>query len=272
MTFEEFKSLPKMKFKDNVHLTCDYCNNHHLKTYRNLRINFVRNPNSKNYCCRECANLGRRVTLGMYICKNCQISYKGHKDLRCQNTFCSHKCATIFNNKARNLTRIHKTRKKYPRIKRKLKQENIECKNCQTEFTRKGVAKYCTECHKIALQRAGCRSAEVQSQTRRSKNEMLFAELCSQKFSIETNKPIFNGWDADVIIPEKKVAVLWNGKWHYSQISKSRSLLQIQNRDRIKLQEIENAGYTPYIVKDMGKHDPIFVNSEFEKFCEWLTI
>ncbi len=38
------------------------------------------------------------------------------------------------------------------------------------------------------------------------------------------------------------------------------------NRDKIKIKEIINCGYTPYIIKDMGKYDPKFVEEEFNKF------
>ena len=82
---------------------------------------------------------------------------------------------------------------------------------------------------------------------------------------MKCNEPIFNGWDADIIIEDLKVAVLWNGKWHYEKVTRSHSLEQVQNRDKIKLKEIESAGYTPYVIKDMGKADPIFVRMEFEK-------
>ena len=86
---------------------------------------------------------------------------------------------------------------------------------------------------------------------------------------VEHNKPIFNGWDADVIIHDIKVAVLWNGRWHYEQIKKSQSVAQVQNRDKIKIGEIERAGYTPYVIKDMGKASEKKVNTEFETFLNW---
>lgn len=114
-----------------------------------------------------------------------------------------------------------------------------------------------------------CRSGGKHSaaaRVKRSKNEILFAELCEERFSdVKCNEPIFNGWDADIIIEDLKVAVLWNGKWHYEKVTRSHSLEQVQNRDKIKLKEIESAGYTPYVIKDMGKADPIFVRMEFEK-------
>lgn len=108
---------------------------------------------------------------------------------------------------------------------------------------------------------------------RRSKNEIYFAKLCKEYFkNVKTNEKIFNGWDADVIIEDIKTAVLWNGRWHYEKIMEGHSLEQVQNRDRIKLNEIKKAGYTPYIIKDMGKHDPDFVKEKFEEFLKSTSI
>lgn len=108
--------------------------------------------------------------------------------------------------------------------------------------------------------------ASATRQSRRSKNEVYFSELCAKEFKITTNEPYFDGWDADVIIHSEKVAILWNGKWHYNQISKTQSLKQVQTRDKIKLSVIEKYGYTPYIIKDMGKYNRKFVEQEFEIF------
>jgi len=106
----------------------------------------------------------------------------------------------------------------------------------------------------------------VKSQSRRSKNEIYFSELCKSYFEhVLCNAPIFNGWDADVILSQHKIAILWNGKWHYEKLTKQHSLSQVQTRDNIKLDEIKNAGYTPYIIKDDGKYNRKFVDDEFEK-------
>lgn len=147
------------------------------------------------------------------------------------------------------------------------------CKYCGKTFkTIKKNKKTCSdECAKIlknlGARKGGLISVGVQSKERRSKNEKLFSEMCMKDFSeVLTNEPIFNGWDADVILPKQKIAILWNGKWHYEQIKKGSSLSQIQNRDKIKIKEITKMGYTPYVIKDMGKYNPEFVKSEYEKF------
>lgn len=108
----------------------------------------------------------------------------------------------------------------------------------------------------------------VALQNLRSKNEIAFCQLCEQYFGKENvlhNAVMFNGWDADVIIPDLRVAILWNGPWHYIEISKTQKLKQVQNRDRIKLREIINCGYRPYIIEDV-KREKNKVEKEFETF------
>ena len=63
---------------------------------------------------------------------------------------------------------------------------------------------------------------------------------------------------------------MWNGKWHYEKITKKHSVEQVQNRDKIKLDEIKNLGYDSYIIKDLGSFDKKFVEDEFIKFNKWL--
>lgn len=96
-------------------------------------------------------------------------------------------------------------------------------------------------------------------------------KLCEEYFNnVKHNECIFNGWDADIIIEDIKFAVLWNGPWHYKQITKSHSVKQIQNRDKIKINEIKECGWTPYIIKDMGKANKKFVKEKFDEFLKYL--
>lgn len=152
------------------------------------------------------------------------------------------------------------------------------CKKCGKEIYRRPSKKYknvfCSQsCRskyymfgEVASEN-GRRSAFLMSELRRSKNEIMFASLCKEKFNnVLLNKPIFNGWDADVILPDKKIAILWNGKWHYEKITKKHSLKQVKQRDRLKIKEIKICGYEPYIIKDMGKYNPHFVKNQFDIF------
>jgi hypothetical protein len=136
----------------------------------------------------------------------------------------------------------------------------IDCGiNLSIESTR---AKFCVICR------------SKRSQIRRSKNEILFAELCKKHFNnVECNIPMFNGWDADVIFPDLKIAVLWDRQWHFSEIKikSNHSPAQMKNRDKFKRENIEKLGYTHYTVKDPAKYNPKFVETEFEKFIKFTS-
>lgn len=123
----------------------------------------------------------------------------------------------------------------------------------------------------LALHNGGCKGIQHQGDLRCSKNEIEFCKLCEEYFdNVKHNESIFNGWDADIIIEDIKFAVLWNGPWHYKQITKSHSVKQTQNRDKIKVKEIEECGWTPYIIKDMGKANKDFVKEKFDEFLKYL--
>ena len=63
-----------------------------------------------------------------------------------------------------------------------------------------------------------------------------------------------------------------NGPWHYKKITAKHSVEQVQNRDRIKIKEIERFGYTPYVIRDNGRagalRNDAFVEEQFNLFVE----
>lgn len=151
------------------------------------------------------------------------------------------------------------------------------CSYCGKEFqvtyknrNKKCCSKPCAdEARKLGARKGGLISSKIQSEVRRSKNEILFANLCKNHFeTVLHNEQMFNGWDADVILPDLKIAILWNGKWHYEKIKKGHSVKQVQNRDRIKISEIQKSGYEVYIIQDLGKFNKEFVQKQFEMFLE----
>lgn len=196
--------------------------------------------------------------------------------------FCSRSCANSKEHSDETKSKISKSLRKIENIvdeNNRRKRENIlkKCENCQKSYeTKKQSQKYCSRsCQGQSINTTEkCRKGglkSVYSQNRRSRNEIAFAELCQKEFKkVLLNEPIFNGWDADIIIVDLKVAILWNGIWHYKKITEKHSLLQVQNRDKIKIGEIKKSGYTPYIIKDIGKYSIDKVNSEWDIFNDWL--
>lgn len=218
---------------------------------------------SKYHCDRQ------RIILKNIICKQCGISFK---PIKSRTIFCSRECSA---------PRSEECRKNISKATKQL--QPIKCNFCNIEFIPKlSKRMYCSKQCSINYNKTSVEFIErvkrigriggkisAKSQQRRSKNEICFAELCETYFGkddIQCNTPIFEGWDADVIILSKKIAVLWNGQWHYKQIMKSQSLIQVQTRDKIKYDTIIRCGYTPFIIKDMGKYNKNFVQQEFECF------
>lgn len=215
-------------------------------------------------------------------CKFCKtpLCYKKRR-----NTFCSNSCAAAHNNKGRERTIASREKtkksvlcylKENPPKTNPIPKSKI-CSLCKQDFpiTKKTKRRnYCVGCLKIRRSFAGRVGGRIaaSNRPRRSKNEMLFAKLCAEYFeNVRTNEPIFNGWDADVIIDDIKIAVLWNGVWHYKKVTESHSLIQVQTRDKIKIKEIAKSGFSSYIIKDMGSYNPDFVNKQFNKFIGDVT-
>ncbi len=189
--------------------------------------------------------------------------------------FCSYKCSNIRSHSPETKLLISNSLKK---TKGPKKTYNHICQNCHREFTTKKPSSiFCTRSCATKSKNinglgriAGLSS--IKSQNRRSKNEVLFAEMCVNNFNdVVSNKCIFNGWDADIIIEDIKVAILWNGIWHYKKITNKHSIEQVQNRDRLKIEEIRKCGYEPYIIKDIGKHSIEKVEDEWNIFQKWIS-
>ena len=265
--------------------------------------------NNKKYCSNQCCNKDRSIKGNesqhgkkleyKVICHKCSkefivFEFEKHHPKK-EKYYCSRKCANsrIFS----DLSKLKKSEsnlkffygENYKELKKVKKEKSIKIIKkvkcpCGNEFThtskrehkycsRKCINKYCLTKEKLSeYGRKGGRKS-VLSQNRRSKNEIYFAELCKTKFNnVKLNEQIFNGWDADVILDDYKLAILWDGIWHHKKISEKHSLKQVQNRDRIKIKEILNFGYIPYIINDYGCFDKFFVETEFKKLIDYIAV
>lgn len=261
----------------------------------NQSINLIRRCN----LCKDEFNKIKPVKIGKpSICEKCNIEHDG---LYGSGRFCSSICSRSFSTKEKRAEINKKISETYrSKIESKsflIKNNNLlkfkkiklynnsfyikKCICCNKMYlTFKLKQIYCSQLcsrkssdHSAMGRLGGLKSAKIQSENRRSKNEISFANLCIEYFkNVLTNVNMFNGWDADIIIPELKIAILWNGIWHHKKITKKHSLLQVQNRDKIKIKEIELFGYKPYIIDDLGRNDSDFVNEKFQEFIKFINI
>lgn len=218
-----------------------------------------------------------------HVCEKCgkvMTEYFG------SGRFCSRTCASIRTQTPETKLKIKKTLSETLSTKdveanriSKYEQNPKFCKCCGKKISynnrkRKTCSKECEYKLKIEGGYKGGRQA-AKINVRRSKNEIAFCELCEKYFGEDKvlhNVQMFNGWDADIIIPHLKIAILWNGPWHYRQVTKTHKLKQVQNRDMIKINEIKKYGFEPYIIKDVDNDKKNKVIDEFEKLKRYLNI
>ena len=191
-------------------------------------------------------------------CLICNTILSYHKSNQNIKGYCSRLCsAKTTNHSEETKQKISEgMNRKFQLTGKSLKTKISYCKNCNTEMI--GISKlYCSDkCrkeHLLPLWRENGRIHGLKSATKRSlrsKNEIELYSLLSNNYVCTHNEPFFGGWDADIIIHDLKLAILWNGQWHYSQVMSGHHLLQVQNRDIHKLKLIDQFGYKYIIVKD----------------------
>jgi|FLOH01.1.fsa_nt_gi hypothetical protein len=228
----------------------------------------------------------KRFKVQCHCCKGeIEVEEREKQHPKKEKYFCSRSCANTRKRTEKSKEKTSKSLKGwYKENKPANLPVNIKCEQCSSKFTvnyNKRNQRFCSRsCAAVWANKntdkarlGGLASAQTQSERMRSKNEIHFANFCQKEFeTVLTNEPIFNGWDADVIIEDYKIAVLWNGVWHYKKITEQHSVKQVQNRDRIKIKEIEKAGYIPYVIKDMGSEDETFVKQKFQELISFLGI
>lgn len=188
----------------------------------------------------------------IYSCNFCNTTFT--KKRGSTGKYCSKSCAAKANNALRPKGHPSRTTPNSKRGKTKSKSPNYTkiswCKICNTLIINSKRVTCSDKCKYVAFQNGGKQSAS--QQISRSKNEILLYDLCKNYFkSVRHNIPLVDGWDADIIIDDHKIAILWNGVWHYKQMPhKNHSLLQVQTRDRIKINKLSNVGWNVLIFEE----------------------
>ena len=191
------------------------------------------------------------------------------------NHFCSQSCSAKKSNTNRivsEATRAKTSASLKARLT-KAKDHSKACLECNKIFTHRRRKTCSDECNSKCRSKnakvngaIGGRASQA-SQPRRSKGEVLFFTLCSNYFGedeVLSNAQVFidkngNYWDSDIVIPKCRLALCYNGIWHYQQIGKKHNLKQVQSRDLIKKSIISDNGYIQYIIKDTSKFNEEFV-------------
>lgn len=204
------------------------------------------------------------------LCENCKkpLSYN-----RKNNKFCSNSCSAKFNNiKQSSLTKQKKSFKMSSNyfgmeVSGEFCPVKIDnCKWCKELFVKRNKEKYCSsKCRSLFRKDLVSKLPQetkdkmrlrllkgVASRCIRSKDEISLYNLCYNEFqNVTHNTQIIDGWDADILLHDYKIAILWNGPWHYKEMPLSNhSLKQVQTRDKIKIKKFTEIGWQVLIYED----------------------
>jgi hypothetical protein len=206
------------------------------------------------FCSRSCtAKYGNsiRVRKPKLFDKSC---LECTKPIFGPNKFCGSSCSATYNNRLRpagHPSRISPNSNRGKNSKCTNAYSKVSwCKVCGTIIQNSNRMTCSSHCLKLSFQNGGKRSAA--KRICRSKDEITLFDLCRSHYqSVRHNQSLVNGWDADIIIDDTKTAVLWNGPWHYQNMpGLKHSLSQVQNRDKIKMDQLSNAGWKVLIFED----------------------
>lgn len=226
-------------------------------------------------------------------CPVCNLFFLVSKNVKekYHKKFCSQSCAATFNNKKRGPQSEETKMKKSVAMKKRAdligrKYTNINgmfvkvCKICKITFYHKNFSKatMCSDKCRSELKRRVNRETEArlgglwQRRNSRSKGERILSQkLIDIGLNVVTNKKMFKGFDADIILPDYKIAVHWNGAWHWKPIAGEKLLSKIKHRDDLRYKAIEECGYINYVIIDHKLGTPEFAaNIHFRKLMRYL--
>lgn len=261
--------------------SCVVC--HCEKTVRGIFSHFAKEHTESSAAQKEKAIIARHANNAVYIaagekrksenkavydiapkvCLQCNINIPYDKR---QNNFCSKTCSCTYNNLRVSLESRQRRGKTTSNTMSDKRRKGLLQKVCRISFCascgtliRNSIRNTCSpECltvRKIKMgTKAGLASVKKMQGSRRSNAEIQLFDLCSEEYSNITanDTSIANGWDADILLHDYKIVIMWNGPWHYRDMPglQNHSLSQVQNRDRIKIKEFNSVGWKVLVFED----------------------
>jgi len=300
--------LSSYKYCDLVPLECPVCKKIFTRLQKRIKSDMKYNPSILFYCSFKCMGISNKkpkIKLNCFYCKedfeltqgelNKRLKVNIDKERLCCSNTCANKVNIIRSPKAK--LNISNAMKKYYienvfntaeyiiswRGKERVAHFKCKCKICGKEFSHIKRKVTCSpECNSklssMSGKKGGSKTASLSFHKRnRSKNEKLFYSKIKEIFpDTIKNERIFNGSDADIIIPSIKLAIHWNGKWHYQNVfnnEKGQKIFDtVKKKDVIRYSEVEKCGYRNYIIKDMGIFNEQKVLSELKIFKDSFLI
>lgn len=203
----------------------------------------------------------------MFKCLNCNKEFSEKYSKWSNGNFCSKKCARQFSSKEKRKEineKVSKTLKEYFKTHKHPHLGKVSPK----KGIRNLIDWKCPQCGKIikltpyiASKRKFCcgtcrnnfNNKNICGTT--SKAESILYNEIIKKFPklnvIRNDRIILNGLELDIYLPELKIAIEWNGVFHYKDVHKNKKLELIKNKDLLKEQMCKELGINLIVIKDL---------------------
>lgn len=224
----------------------------------------------KSICksCNKEFNYNQHHSKGVYCSVQCRLLFsnlikknKIHPCIQCSTLtsnpkFCSSSCAATHNNTGTTHSTLTKSKisasASIAERKKPIKRVSMIswCKICNICIPNSKRKTCSDKCLAVLYRRQGQQLAK--SINKRSIQEIELYNLCYASFNnISNNSIIAEGWDADILLNDYNIAIMWNGPWHYKQMPvNNHSLSQVETRDKIKIKLFTKLNWTVLVFED----------------------
>lgn len=214
---------------------------------------------SGNFCSPKCYQAARpRNTID---CEECGKFFgKSLKEVEDSlHSFCSHHCSATFYNRKRWGAKWEQETARVPKVPKPLH----TCKSCGKETKNRS---YCD---------GTCRNKALNPLIKgnRSKAERWLVAALKGAYPLwtieENNRIMLDGLELDLYIPEIKLAIEWNGIFHFEPIRGQDKLERIMVKDNTKIERCRELGIELIVICDRTSHDS-FIRQTIAALIEQL--
>lgn len=251
--------------RQQLALHCEQCGDSFTRSKKDIRETLVSLKPERQQMGRFCSAACKRDHFFPHnaTCAECGTSFRRAETeiAKVERTFCSQRCSATFYNRQKwgelrkgrvPIQRCKGNRTTYISWEIRKPRPSKPIRHCQTCGNETKNHSYCNgTCRNRALNKLIKGS--------RSKAERVLTTALHEAYPdwtiSENDRTVLNGLELDIYIPEIRLAIEWNGVFHYEPIHGIGHLDKIMKKDNIKIEKCREIGVELIIICDRTSHD-----------------